>query len=339
MPNLFGIVGNAVNGLLYPVYARIVGTVGISLDAVAGVSVDPALYDATNKAFQVSIVAGGSGGGPATIANGADVAEGNTGDPAATDSTSSWSVVALLKGLYAKLAAGIGVTFANTSIAVTQGTAASLKAQVTGAGAAGTADTGVVTVQGIGSGVAVPVSFMQQALPANQSVNQAQVAGTATSVNSGNKDAGTQRVVLATDQPAVPVSGTFYQATQPASPVAATTGGATPYHYVAAAAANQDSTVVKNGAGQVYSIAGMCAVATCRYLELYDKATAPTSGDTPVHTLMMPANSTTGAGFTLALPIGLKFTSGISFRLTALMADSDATACTAGDCVINLGWI
>lgn len=41
------------------------------------------------------------------------------------------------------------------------------------------------------------------ALPANQSVNVAQVAGTATSVNSGTKDAGTLRVVLATDQPAL----------------------------------------------------------------------------------------------------------------------------------------
>ena len=39
------------------------------------------------------------------------------------------------------------------------------------------------------------------ALPANQSVNVAQVAGTATDVNSGNKSAGTQRMVIATDQP------------------------------------------------------------------------------------------------------------------------------------------
>lgn len=39
--------------------------------------------------------------------------------------------------------------------------------------------------------------------PANASTNVAQVAGTATSVNSGVKDAGTLRVVLATDQPAL----------------------------------------------------------------------------------------------------------------------------------------
>jgi hypothetical protein len=41
------------------------------------------------------------------------------------------------------------------------------------------------------------------ALPANQSVNVSQMGGTATSVNSGVKDSGTQRVVLATDQPAL----------------------------------------------------------------------------------------------------------------------------------------
>lgn len=41
------------------------------------------------------------------------------------------------------------------------------------------------------------------ALPANQSTNVAQVAGTATDTNSGTKSAGTIRVVLATDQPAL----------------------------------------------------------------------------------------------------------------------------------------
>ena len=41
------------------------------------------------------------------------------------------------------------------------------------------------------------------ALPANQSVNVSQLSGTAASVNSGAKDAGTLRVVLATDQPAL----------------------------------------------------------------------------------------------------------------------------------------
>lgn len=41
------------------------------------------------------------------------------------------------------------------------------------------------------------------AVPANQSVNNAQVAGTAVDTNSGTKSAGTMRVVIATDQPAL----------------------------------------------------------------------------------------------------------------------------------------
>lgn len=50
-----------------------------------------------------------------------------------------------------------------------------------------------------GSGTALPVSQSGS----NWSVNQAQVAGAATDTNSGNKSAGTQRVVIATDQPAL----------------------------------------------------------------------------------------------------------------------------------------
>jgi hypothetical protein len=55
-----------------------------------------------------------------------------------------------------------------------------------------------------GSAVTQPVSgTVTTSPPANASTNVAQLAGTATSVNSGTKDAGTLRVVLATDQPAL----------------------------------------------------------------------------------------------------------------------------------------
>lgn len=64
-------------------------------------------------------------------------------------------------------------------------------------------ETITVPVSGAFFQATQPVSFAQQALPANQSVNAAQMAGTATAVNSGLKDNGTQRVVLATDQPAL----------------------------------------------------------------------------------------------------------------------------------------
>lgn len=67
---------------------------------------------------------------------------------------------------------------------------------VAGGGTAGSAATGVVTVQGIPSMTKLLVTP-----DANSAVNVAQLAGIATSVNSGNKDAGTLRVVIATDQP------------------------------------------------------------------------------------------------------------------------------------------
>lgn len=116
---------------------------------------------------------------------------------------------------------------------------------------------------------------------------------------------------------------------------AATSGGSTPYSYIAAASANQDSQVVKASAGQVYAISAFSVIATLLYLKVYDKASSPTSGDTPVFRFPIPA-STTGAGFTLALPRGAQFSNGISFRITTGIADSNTGPATANDCIVNL---
>ncbi len=116
---------------------------------------------------------------------------------------------------------------------------------------------------------------------------------------------------------------------------AATSGGSTPYSYIAAGATNQDSTVVKASAGQVYAISAISVVGTLLYLKVYNKATGPTSSDTPLFRFPIPA-STTGAGYTFALPRGASFSSGISFRITTGIADSNAVAATANDCIVNL---
>jgi len=63
-------------------------------------------------AMDVNVVGGGGGGGgggAATIADGADVAQGARANAAATDSTGSWSIVSLLKGLFARLP-GLGTS-------------------------------------------------------------------------------------------------------------------------------------------------------------------------------------------------------------------------------------
>ncbi len=49
-------------------------------------------------------------------------------------------------------------------------------------------------------------SVTVSSLPSNASVNVSQVAGTATDTNTGNASAGTQRVVLASNQPAIPAT-------------------------------------------------------------------------------------------------------------------------------------
>lgn len=115
---------------------------------------------------------------------------------------------------------------------VAQATAANLNAQVQGAGASGAAKAGnpvqqggvfnttqptVTNGQGVeaqmtarGAQIVAPgvdgfavTGTVTTTPPANASTNLAQLAGTTTDTNSGNKSAGTLRVVLATDQPAL----------------------------------------------------------------------------------------------------------------------------------------
>lgn len=91
-----------------------------------------------------------------------------------------------------------------------------------GGGGGGGGNTNLIQVGGVGitlgqktmsASLPIVIASDQAAVPVtisgNQAVNLAQVAGTTTSVNSGNKDAGTQRVVIATDQPAIPITGSI----------------------------------------------------------------------------------------------------------------------------------
>ena len=121
----------------------------------------------------------------------------------------------------------------------------------------------------------------------------------------------------------------------PVAAQAAATGGATPYKYIAAASADQDSQAVKASAGTLYAATLTAVAASLRYLKIYDKATAPTSADTPKHTLAIPA--TAGLSFSLPLPAcGEAYANGIGIRITTGLADNDANAATANDCVVNL---
>lgn len=127
-----------------------------------------------------------------------------------------------------------------------------------------------------------------------------------------------------------PVSGAFYQATQPvsiAATVAVTQTPSTGTARLISSAASDNATNVTAVATTVRGMQGYNARSSAVYLKTYDKATAPTSSDTPRKTLYIPA----GASFALDYPDGNKYTSGFGYRLTTGGPDNDTGAIAAGD--------
>jgi len=124
----------------------------------------------------------------------------------------------------------------------------------------------------------------------------------------------------------------------PVASQAVPTGGATPYSYVGAGSTNQDSQVVKSSAGTLYSLSVSSTIATIRWVKVYDKSTAPTSGDTPKFRIPVPA-AAAGTVASLHLPpCGVVFSNGIAIRMTTGIADNDANPVTANDCLVNLSY-
>lgn len=110
--------------------------------------------------------------------------------------------------------------------------------------------------------------------------------------------------------------------------------GSTPFSLIAAATVN--STLVKVGAGKIFSIHAINLNAAVRYLKFYDMARKPDAGTgVPVRRYAIPA-SATGAGFVFTPFLPLRFNVGIAFVLVTGVADNDATVLTANDVVLTL---
>lgn len=120
---------------------------------------------------------------------------------------------------------------------------------------------------------------------------------------------------------------------QPSS--AKANGGYTPGKLIAAGSTN--GTTIKASAGTLGFLTASNVSASARYVKIYNKASNPTVGtDTPVFTFLVPANT---SGTNLGLPTyGAAFATGIALAITALAADNDATAITAGDVIVNYGY-
>lgn len=224
-----------------------------------------------------------------------------------------------------------------------------------------------------GSGVTQPVSGTVS-ITANSAVNMAQVSGATTDTNSGTKSAGTLRVVIATDQPALTnkllvtpdsvalpanqsvnvaqingvtttmnngTAGTGVQRVTIASdstgqigPVPLTAGGQT---FTTLTLANStNATNVKASAGQLYTISGFnMSSATPVWVSLYNNSGTPTCGTSIVAQFLIPGN-TTGAGFVYNVEPGMAFATGIAFCATTGIAGTGAPAATTY--VLNIGY-
>ncbi len=102
-----------------------------------------------------------------------------------------------------------------------------------------------------------------------------------------------------------------------------------------AAAASTNATSVKASAGNLISFVATNTAAYAVFVKFYNKASAPTVGtDVPLYTFMIPTLSTVQFEPT----ISKRFSTGLAFAITKLVADSDATVLIANDLLLTYEW-
>lgn len=128
-----------------------------------------------------------------------------------------------------------------------------------------------------------------------------------------------------------PVSGTVTVTSTRITPNAAD-GHSTHYHLISAASTND--TLVLTGARSIGLITATNINAAARYLKVYNKATAPTSSDTPIMTILLkPGETTTIEGNSpIRVPLGL------GIRLTTGIAVADTGAVSAAEHSVSIAY-
>lgn len=121
---------------------------------------------------------------------------------------------------------------------------------------------------------------------------------------------------------------------QVTGPVIATTaGGCTPHSIISAATVNE--TQIKATAGQLYVVTIQNVGAAPVYFKLYnDTAANVDETDTPVQRYIVPGN-TAGSGIVLPIPVGMAFSTAITYRITAAIADNSTAAITANEVLVS----
>lgn len=102
-------------------------------------------------------------------------------------------------------------------------------------------------------------------------------------------------------------------------------------------AANSDNaTVISTVSVRLFTFKGVSHAGATRYVKTYNLARLPTSADTPVETIEIPANNAFDLNWTSK---GLLYPTGLAFRIVTGSADNDNTSVAAGDLTsLNFGY-
>lgn len=164
-----------------------------------------------------------------------------------------------------------------------------------------------------------------------QAMDERTIAGTVVDTNSGSKSAGTQRVVLATDQPQLTAKllVTPDSVEAPNVATASTTNAALLCAILSTASTN--STSCKGSAGNMYGFWVVNTTATVYYLRIYNASSAPTCSSATgfIQSVPIPA-STSGAGVVVPFAIPAGFSTGIGYCLTGGSSSTDNTNAATG---------
>ena len=97
--------------------------------------------------------------------------------------------------------------------------------------------------------------------------------------------------------------------------------------------------VVKGSAGQIYWIYALNVATTPVYMKIYNATSGTIGTGTPVLTFAIPSQGTAGgAGFTLSVPNGIAFSTGISVGASTAVADADTGAPATNSLMVNIGY-
>jgi hypothetical protein len=163
-------------------------------------------------------------------------------------------------------------------------------------------------------------------------VNVTQVGGAAVDTNSGNKSAGTLRVVLATDQPALTnkllVTPDTNAQVVPVT-TATTTDSALGCYLQSAASTN--ATNCKASAGNFYGVRAVNTTATVYFLRMYNASGSPTCSSATgfIESIPIPANAS-GAGIMAVTHVPVGYSTGIAFCFTGGGSSTDNTSAATG---------